>query len=236
MNIRELQVRHIRVFQSDVIPLSLLATGAVAAGVSQRFGFADFNPTIHEGRLRSLEFHRGLLGDKGSDHVAAILNLAIEPRRIGITVSGEDEDALQAYEGLEDVIRELRPEIEDDLFEPILESRETTCICKLEIDLRHLLSGPFHDFTENWIRPRCDSDYGTAALRPTRIALRVDYETKSKLPETGALLANKEIIIEPRMDTQPEERLYYVRAPIPSTDFVSLLERFEDTFPAADRD
>lgn len=226
MRIHERFATAVRVFPADVLPIDLLASGAIVAALSKEYGFGDFSPQVNEGRLESITFRRGLYFPD-DDRQVAIKSVILESRKVAVSVLGTDEDATVLFDRLVGQFKELRPEIADDMFVPLVANVEAAVAFESSLDFSALISPTLLTFMDNVLVPACESKYGTPRLHASRIAIAVEYTTNSDVTERGASLLARDIVIEPRASTDPRERVFFARAPMPTSMLISALEMLE---------
>lgn len=114
-------------------------------------------------------------------------------------------------------------------FTPLITTYETTCVCTLDFDLYRYLGGhDFNEFIDN-IEQQIPKHGSTISIIPSSLRFKIDY---SNIPEeirkNRITLAEKNIIIEYREKTNPEDRIYLTSSPTRSETHFELLEVFEN--------
>lgn len=231
MKIRETRAVEVRIYGTNILPLDILVSNAMTSAMVKNYGFSAAEPSVEKGRIDSIAFRHGVFMPS-EDRQVAVSSIVIEPRKVAVTVVGSTDDVALLFDELTDAFKELRPELEPELFDPLVASVETMCVVQLGDGLAGLLSPDFRSFVDGTLTSGCASPYGEPVLTPHRLSFAVNYEADERLTDTGVTLARKELRIERRADTEPAENIFFVRAPMTTDTLVAALAELDSKFTA----
>lgn len=230
-NIRDFKVTQTRLYKADEIPFrTLFGTSAENRLRSEfRLSRLPVPPNLSPLGQVSLFFINGEFA-VGS-RVVFIDQLAIEKRRIILTVTGSSHDCDSVYARLKDVLREVETRIPPFDYEPLVVAQESACVVELDAPISGLFSESRVEKLVHVASSITDSHGCQLRLFPSSVRIRVKYEVlPAKLGNGHINLVEKDIIIELREGTSLEENTYFIASPNSSESHLKLIEAIENAF------
>jgi hypothetical protein len=234
-NITDLRVTQIRVFAPDIIPMRQLMTETVFLKVKDRFKFAVAQPSIQQISPDSLVGSETLgfaFGEFLDDKNRVVIdNITIEPRKIGMRVSGTSTQADKVYDVLKTLISDFDQDKKFVKSKPIVKTDESSCSATLNIDLYDYLSGAAQSFLKNTLPKFTSWEQADSLVMPPRVGVKINYQIKDKsITDHGISLSPKEFVIEVRVGTPVEEQRFFTSSPTDTETHLKLLKEFETLF------
>ena len=242
-NIRELSVLQIRLFPVDTIPSIQPLYSILAETIGRTFQFQGYGnsevipgfgglpmPPILPGQPLSLDFQGGRfqIDDRG---ILFINSLSIEGRRIILQVSGTSEQADSLFESIKAIMISIWPTSELGLSEIVYKAEETTCIADLDLDFSSLFRAKLLSFLEGRLADVISNQRVDANVQTSGLKVKVAYQVKDpSISGHGITLNNKDVIIEPRVNTPYDAGIFFTKSPLPTNQHFMFLEEFEALF------
>ena len=244
-NIRELSVQQIRLFPVDTIPQIPALHSVLSDVIGQAFQFQGHQdrdqlsgfgmlpmPPILPGQPAKLEFSGGSLADD-DDNVTFITSLTIEGRRVVLQVLGSSQQADRVFKVLSDLLASVWPPSELGLSEVVYEVEETTCILDLDFDFTSLFRRELLSFIEGRLVDVVSSESASVSAQLVKFKAKISYQVNDhNISGHGITLSDKEFVIEPRVNTPGEARIFYTKSPLPSHLHLQFIREFEELFRA----
>jgi hypothetical protein len=222
-----LSVTQIRIFAADTLGFRYFRSPSSIADIKQQFGF-DSQASPFEGlpvEAPSLVFTSGQFEFDNKKYL--VESLTLEDRRIIFTISAESAVADRFFSRLIQILRtydlrEAAPE-----YAPIVLAQETVCVAKLDLKLGDLLCN-----SQENIQRDIDGLFSTPGYNvrvfPTSIRFAVHYlDIPDELKNHKITMADKDIAIEVRVKTDPDEGVFFTRSPFDSNSHLKLIEMLE---------
>lgn len=230
--INSLTVTQIRIFKVDELSYQAFQMPSGSAAIRVAFNFQQVTPVsppIVPDPQGALLFTNGEFSDGVLK--AGIPQLQIEPRRITLIINATSETANKAFEALKGLLMGIDPRVDKPSYEPIFMTEETTSTVKLDFSVdRFFESKPLNELTRG-IKDLTTGFGSQFSLTPSGIKFQVTYgELREDLKAQAVIQLPKEIRIELRNQTRPEDMLYFVQSPNPSDKHLELLNHIESTF------
>jgi len=230
-NIRDFKVTQIRLFRSDEIPFRSL------------FGPSAENRLRSEFRLKRLPVPPGL-GIPGMTNLVFVNgeyatgrrtvfidHLAIEERRVVVTVTGSSEDCDSVFSHLRGVLKQIDFRNPPPEYRPLLVVQESACVVELDASLTKLFSNSPIERIMDSVSSAVDSYGCSVNLFPSSVHVRVKYESPpAELATNHIALVEKDIVIELRAGTSIEENTYFISSPMSSDNHLKLIRAVEEAF------
>lgn len=222
----QLEVKQVRIFPIDSLPIVRLMTPPVAQAFKERFVWGGVS--TEEGKEGAdVVFQPGLFpANDGKDSIV-ISSLQMNDRRIVISVRGDTRDTNRVYEGLVAFLRETAGWSVTD---PLILTEETTCVATLGFDWTSLLSPELVSFAQGPLLDMVSQEGSRPQIKGLRLSFAVTYpDAPPRLREHGVTLGDKLVTIEPRVSTALAERRFFTHSPSDSGTHRKLLDRLEQT-------
>jgi len=216
--IKELRTVQYRIFEPYVLPFAVLMSSFGREALRRVFGFSQ----VDDSQVPELYFSNGVvrLDEEGKDTQIVIANLHLNERRIILEVVGSTSDANTAFGMIFHAIMTMRKEPPEDAT-PVVLTHESTCVIHLPFSWDRLLPEPLVRFVGSDICEAASREGTTARILWGGVGIRLVFSSEDpRIDTSGITLAEKQVVIEPRMGTAASDRLYFVRAP---TDTDALL-------------
>jgi hypothetical protein len=230
--ISSLTVTQIRIFRVDELPYLSLQMPSGVASVRAIFNFQQVTPLappLVPDPQGAFLFAQGEFAD-GEDTVG-IPQLQIEPRRIVLISNSTSEVASKAFEALRRALGIIDNRSEKPQYVPIFMTEETASIVHFDFSIDHLfVNNPLCEFSVG-VQSKIAGFGAKAHLFPSGIKYQVLYgELPEDLKAQGVIQLPKEIRIELRNQSNPQDNLYFVTSPNPTNEHLDLLKYVESTF------
>lgn len=227
MNIRTTRVSQILLLRPDQIPIRRLASRVNLAEITSLFGFGTSQVVEQApGGETAVLFEGGALDHQGRG--ISISRLAIEERRILLTVEGSSGDAELVYASLANYLAKLAEFPSEGFDPPLLKSEESEIVAQLAFPFSDLVSPALWNFMVTDIAKAATFHYAEAKVIPAHLSFYVEYFPRDEsLSQYRISLIRKEISLEPRMGFPVEEQVYFSKAPFDTDSHADLLSRIE---------
>ncbi len=229
-NILTVSTRTSRVYKPDVIPFSILSTMSSLKAFQEFYKFINFEKIEGaDGTITAFKFLNGEV--QINEQVVPISELTIETRRILLLI----QEAGDLAEEIRSLIDERIADIgkigafkESDV---IVDSVDTQMVAELDINMEDLYAPKAYSFmTEAMVQPCTASVKGKAEVEiyPDRFSFKVKYNNYvNEINQYGAMISPKPLVLEPRVQTHPNQQIFFISAPVDSITLVSLIEKLE---------
>ncbi len=230
--IQDLTVSQIYLFQVGAIPLGAVVAGRGIETVRQKFAFQNPSSLPWAPELTpapALRFANGeLLVEKTR---VVVPSVAIEPRRILLTVSGTSEQADQVFRVLVQTLSELAPDHAEALSNVVYKAEETACIACLDLDFGQVFGRKVRDFLTRRVADTASKPGIRACVEPSRFAATITFElTDEKIKEQGITLNPKEFTVEAMKGLPIKDKLFVTKSPFGSSVHLELIKQLEGLF------
>jgi hypothetical protein len=176
---------------------------------------------------QSADFSNGTFEIDGRS--VTVESVRIEPRRILISASSTSEDADRIYARLKEILASIDPNKRFSQVEPLSVAQETACTVTLDVPFETFFSEPVRRFTAA-LADRLSSPGAKPIVRPANFSIGVNYAvTDQRLILQGITFSPKQIVIEPRVGTDPAELRYFTASPTDSDTHLRLVEELESS-------
>jgi hypothetical protein len=219
-----LEVKQIRIFAADALPLASLINRRAGKTFVERFGWGEMNASA-PGEIR---FGTGLFPSADAPITTVVKGLEISERKVALTVIGDTATAATVYAGITEF---LAQETGQEAWKaaPLVLTHETQCVATCDFDWSALVGPPFTSFVTGELLRGLSSRDGQATIASLKLGFELRYtEIRSDLQEHGITLANKAFVIEPRAGTPLSERRFFSTSPTDSETHMRLLRNLEE--------
>jgi len=221
-----MSVTQVRIFAPDEIPISLIRTQGITESIRSRFQFRNVTDTqavVPNDPRTTITFSAGQF--ERENEVFSIPSLSFEFRRILLTIEGTSEVAGTVFASIVDLLKTIDKRESIPEYVPLFWSEETSSVIRLGFPIaRFLERSPLEEASstlEKWI---ATSSIG-ARITPSAIRFRVEYDQlPEELRSRKIQLLDKEVRIEMRLNTAPEDGVYFLQTPTSSDFHLEIIE------------
>ena len=233
-DVKELMVMERMIFDVDIIPFRQLVTASNLPKFTNLFLFKN-TELVEEPNIHVLESVKMTLGEfKLDDKIFPIDQLIIDRRAIAFVLQADSDAANKLYLSIADLLREIGHNKEFTAENYLLRTTTTNCVATLEVDYRDIFSKTFLSFVKKEATNTMASAVENKAkikILPKSLAFNVNYSVTDKsLIDSNIIITAKQFIIEPRVGTKIEDKIYYTSSPTDSKTHLKLIEDFESLF------
>jgi len=230
--LHSLIVTQTRILPADDLPFVALLTQTAIEQIQQAFSFRQampVQPPIVPDPAGGLSFWGGQL--EIDSIPVAISQITIEPRKITVATAGSSDKSNRIYELLADLIRRLDSRAQKPLLEPIVLTEETVTVLELDFPITRLFEdGRIAELTRD-AAGLVDKVTSRISVVPAGITFRVSYlDPGEKIQANNIQLIDKELKIERRVNTAPDENMFFISSPNGSETHMKLVGRLEEVF------
>jgi len=219
--VRILVTTQIRLFPPDVVPILKASLPESGKKIQSLFDFQAVEPIERQGGVTGIAFNGGIYKPDS----VLIETVSIEARRIAVKVQGKSEIATSVFQAVSHQLEELndgRPLTE------ILCTHETGSSVILDFPFERILSGQFVSFLQKSAVKHTKNPWSENLILPVNLKFTVRYKiTDDTLVKKSITLASKELTVEPRVQSSPDERLYWIASPTDTETHFKLIEDLE---------
>jgi hypothetical protein len=220
--VRLLETTQIRLFPPDVIPLMKIPIPQNGKKIQSLFDFQVLEPIEDQGIFSGISFNGGTL--KG-DPSAIIDFVRIEGRRIAVKVHGTSDLATSVFDAVANELQELN---NGQQIREIVCTHETATSVVLSFPFDRVLSNEFVSFLNKSANNYTKNQWAENLILPASLKFAVRYRvTDDALIKSNITLSPKALTIEPRAQSSPEEKLYWVVSPTDTDTHFKLIEDLE---------
>ncbi len=232
-DITQLSVLERRLFEQDIIPFRELITATNIKKIDDVFIFKevemaeDTNHNVSMVKMKTGEF-------KFENKVYPVDHLVIDSRSISFTIFAESDIASKFYLEVARFLDEFSTQgkFKEDSY--IVKTTQTTSSATLDFNFNALISEKFSNFLSDDITKICASAVDNKAkveIIPKSFAFSVNYSDLDKsLVDKKVGISWKQLVIEPRMGTNINDRVYYISTPTDSITHKLLIGKLENIF------
>jgi hypothetical protein len=235
-DIHDLLVVQVRLFPVDTIPIDVLASPSGRQALRSEFGFQEASLDLPVVIGSTGESFFALQNGEFQDSAERIVvrSLDIHPRRMVCRVAGTSKQADKFFSRLTDVIREVRPDSTVAPSSVIYKAEDTSCVATLNIDFAQIFRRSVSSFVHRRLAKVATEPKIQASAYPFKFAARITYDVRDpNVKGHGIIVSPKEFVIEPRMNTPLEDRIFFTKSPFPSDKHFQLVEEFEGLFASS---
>jgi hypothetical protein len=204
------------------VPLLKLALPDNGKRIQSLFDFQALEPLEQQGLYAGISFNGGTF--KGDSWSTIIEFVRIEARRIAVKIEGRSSVATSVFNAIANELRELNGGYE---LKEILCTHETSTSAVLDFPFDHVLSHEFVSFLES-SKKYLKNPWSETIILPRNLKFSIRYKvTDDALFKSNITLASKELTIEPREYSSPDEKLYLIQSPTDTETHFKLIEELE---------
>ncbi len=233
-NVTDLTVTQIRIFQVDVIPLSVITTKSCVEKIKEvlSIGEVGVRPFI-EGK-DIIVFLRGEL--RREKRVIVVNKIEVDPRRVIVEVEGTSKDGNEVYETFLSVVAVVANANLESLRTPLLLAETTQCVVNLDFAFDSLFSNAFIEFLNSRVEKEASSKVAKASVRPLATTVEIQYEITDKALLDNRITMNpKQFSIAPRPGAPSDAKKYLISSPFDSDTHLKLVEELNKAILAVSK-
>lgn len=169
-------------------------------------------------------------GEYFYDDVLYIIDeIIIDNRRLIIKMSAPSEIMDIFFNIFRDELISIDVRKRKSKFVPLITTYDTSCVCYLNFDLIEYLGGKnIKSLTDN-IEDKIPKYDSKISLTPSSVKFKIDYfDIPVNIRKNKITLSEKNLIIEYREKTNPDDRIYFTSSPTKSDAHLEILKAFED--------
>jgi len=220
-DVKILATTQIRLFQPDMIPLNKLALQQHRETIHSLFSFQNNEPLVRQEMAVGIRFNNGSYGPKS----ILIPEVSIEGRRIIIRIQGTSKEAKLVYEMVKGKLEKFN---DNRPIREILCTHETSCSITLGVPFERLFSQSFLSFIDKSATKYTRNQWSENYIALMNLKFSVSYKlTDDALIKNHIALTTKELTIEPRVQSAPEKRLYWITSPTDTNTHFKLINDLE---------
>lgn len=220
-----------RIFGIDEIPFVQLRIPQLSEVIRQEFGFKEPEPSTPFDLMSMgvVNFQNGLIEVEGKPVV--INQLGIEPVRIVLNVGATSNTASAIYARLKEVLKGLSGREDGAAPSELLLAEETTTVVKLRFPITKITEeghlGVFASGLSEWIE-----NHGARVIAtPFSVRFQVRFiEIPETLASRNVQLSTKNVTIEMRAQTSPDDNVFFISSPCSTDKHLALIDFLERTF------
>jgi hypothetical protein len=217
-----------RLFQPDVIPWPYLLTETNLEKIRSRYHFMQSvapaiptDPSVASSQ--QLLFPRGEFTADGTSLL--LEQVTIDPVAVQAQLSADSHKSDEFFEDLKALFLEIDPNKNYSEAKELARTYQTVAVAKLSIAFDALFSDSLRKFLTESVAPRLKLENSEVRLSLQHLVWAVFYQTQT----TNFSYLPRQLTIEPRQGSTPEDRLYFTVSPTDFETHVKLLEEFEKT-------
>lgn len=219
--VRILVTTQIRLFPPDTVPVPKLVLGQHREAIRSLFDFQNVEPVVRRDAVAGLTFNTGTYKPDS----VVIESVSIEERRIVVKAHGKTEIASAVYRAVQARLEELS---DGRKMQEILCTHETESSVVLDIPFERLFSDSFLSFLHKSAAKYTRNEWSQNLILPSNLKFTVRYKvTDDNLVKSHITLAPKDLTIEPRVQSSPEDRLYWITSPTDTETHFKLIDDLE---------
>ncbi len=217
---RILSTTQIRLFPADAIPLTSLLIEKHRQLIRSLYNFEKVEPISRAGST-GISYLAGSFGSKP----LLVEEVTIEERRIVTKVQGTTDEGAAVYERVKTALEEING---NQSINELLCTHETATSVILSVPFELMFSQPFLAFLDKSAKKYTKLPWSDHFITPLTLSFRVQYKlTDDNLLKNHITLASKILTIEPRHQSNPEDRHYWISSPTDTDTHFKLIDDFE---------
>jgi len=226
MDVRRTVSHLVQIFRFDEVPIWRAAQQTAVNALTQLLGLQQIGVGPDEtGRPQ-------VLGQIGQFQVAngeliPVLKLALEDRRILLSVEGTTDQAHEVLRVLARYLAELGGHVDDDFPQPLVTSYETEFISRLGFQAERLVSPVLLEFVNDDVAQIAGSPLAQAVPALSEVKFIINYQPDPTLEDYRVSFSRKEFVIGPRAGYPVADQMYTSKAPIDSDAHIRILKKLE---------
>lgn len=219
--VRLLVAAQIRLFLPDTIPLGKIALEGPREAIRALFNFQGVEPIMRQNSVIGFAYSTGVYGPNS----ILIQTISIEDRRVVVKVHSDSGAANAVYQELRKKLEEFN---ENRPIRELVCTHETGSSVVLDFPYDRIFSRPFLSFLEKSALNYTKNQWSENLILPTNLKFTVRYKVvDDTLVKNYITLVSKELAIEPRMQSSPDERLYWIASPTDTDTHFKLIDDLE---------
>jgi hypothetical protein len=228
-----ISVTQIRIFKAEEIPLAVVQMSSAANAIKDAFVFRQVTPLappLTFDPAGAVQFTSGEISVEGV--VVAVPQLIVETRRIILSVSSTSHIANRVFESLKIVLAGIDARDPKASYDPIMTTEETVSTVRLDFPILNLFPASLADFSRG-LTERLSAFGSKVHSYPSGIKFHVEYtDLPESLKAQNIFHLPKEVRIEVRNQTAPNDNVYYIQSPNPTDEHLELLDYISEVFSA----
>lgn len=226
-DVADLVVTQHRIYGSGVLPIWLLASQFGVDLLGDQLKFRQV--TVEGGEILG---SAGVVaipkGDDGDERKAVPVRvLSLNERKIALIIDGNSSDANQAFA----VIRSLMIEVDQggrfEAASPEVFTQETSCTATLRFPWTALLPEGAATLVQGDLVEAVAEEGAPARINGVGFAVRFAFTVDERRSDLGISLADKQFLVEPKLNTRLSDRRYFTTSPTDSETHLRLLRKLE---------
>lgn len=228
-DIRLIKSTQIMIFPADDIDYHSLSRDYAFQQIStsfslQRISIPDQFPIISP----QIILQNGEFTHKEKTYI--IEQIVIDDRKIIFKILSSTQIADIFFSEFKKILLSLDLREEKGNYEPFIKTYETACILKLNFKLAQIMKEFDYKKIENIISKK-HSHGAKINLFPSSIKFSINFsDIPEKLQKNKITISDKNMILEIREKTDPDEQIYYTVSPTDSETHLELLNMIEEMF------
>ncbi|MDA3937904.1 MAG: hypothetical protein PF693_01165 [Spirochaetia bacterium] len=227
-NIIQLQSTLVMIFQTDEIPIPSLRRIEALNHLNRTYKLQltqqvdPFMMNQNQLILRNGEFFH-------DDVLYLIDEIQIDSRRLIIKMNATSEIIDIFFNIFREELINLDVRKRKCKLIPLITTYDTSCVCCLNFNLIEYIGGKNINSLTEKIEEKIPKYDSKISLIPASIKFKIDYfDIPAKIRKNKITLSEKNLIIEYREKTNPEDRIYFTSSPTKSDTHLEILKAFED--------
>lgn len=228
-------VTQIRIFLQDTIPYTDLAIGKNFDQFKQKFFFAKAEipfPFYEPGAPKVIKFSGGSVNIDNESFLIKSLNF--DERKIVLIIEASSDRADRVFDAIGEELKGIDRYKNFSPSNYLIKTEETECAVHLDIDYCRFFSRKFLSFVKKSI-----TKYPQQPLSKVRkvtlksLSFEISFKQDEILEDMRISIVPKPFVIEPRVATREEDKIFYTRSPYDSETHLRLLRELESFFTKA---
>jgi hypothetical protein len=229
MDVKKINSTLVTLVHFDQIPFFKLLHGSNLQKIQKLYQFKNVEVKPNQRNQPTILFQLGLYKNKTEE--LNVHRIEIEERKIVIEIDGHSSDAIAIYSQIRELMRGISAEYDDEFLQPIVQSKESLIIAKLDFHANILVHPKLLSFVNTKVIESAVIEYGQPRPKIHSIAFRIDYlSSEETLKDYRITLSPKEFSLSPRDGTSLDEQIFISKAPINTDAHLGLLEEVEDIY------
>lgn len=223
-DISGLTVEQTRVFNLDAVPFRFIFTPVVVNKIVEKYR-SGISPEPSQKGIPSLQFNGGefFLGKK----IIPVNSFTIEERRVVLSIVGTSVEADHFFEDVKKTIIETLGS-SANFYDPIVKVDQSSCFVTLDAGIQKFFESSFISFCNKSLPSYNNLPEVQVETHP--FSLRIELNFKVNNPEllrSNITVGPKYLVIEKRLQTRPDENMYFVSSPFDTATHMKLIKDLE---------